>query len=157
MKKRCSLLLALVMTLMLLVPALAAEEVKLPIYEQKQTFTSMVRKEDLSQNTWAEKECVRFTEELTNLHMEWIEVPNSGWDEKVNLTFASGDLPDLIIGGVDVVANMDTLAALDGLVDAFAPNVLRMFDALPDMRGALTLSDGHFYSLPIGDADVKNL
>ena len=41
-------------------------------------------------------------------------MPSSGWNEKLNLTFASGDLPDAIIGGVDVVSNTDVLAPLVG-------------------------------------------
>ena len=134
-----------------------AIEVELPILPEKQTFTIWVDKEDLCQNSWADKECVQFTEEQTNIHVEWVEVPHSGWQEKVNLAFASGDLPDAFIGGVDIVSNMDALAPLDEIIDSgVAPNVLQMFDDLPDMRGALTLSDGHIYSLPIGDADVKN-
>ena len=83
-------------------------------------------------------------------------MPSSGWNEKLNLTFASGDLPDAIIGGVDVVSNTDVLAPLDEIIDACAPNIQQMFVDLPDLRGALTLSDGHIYSLPNGDADVKN-
>ena len=150
--------LALVLTLLLAaaLPAMAIE-VELPILPEKQTFTIWVDKEDLCQNSWADKECVQFTEEQTNIHVEWVEVPHSGWQEKVNLAFASGDLPDAFIGGVDIVSNMDALAPLDEIIDSgVAPNVLQMFDDLPDMRGALTLSDGHIYSLPIGDADVKN-
>ena len=153
MRKLFTLFLALCLTLA--TPALAIE-VELPLTDEPVTFTIMVRKEDLSQNTWPEKECVQFTEAQTGIHVEWIEVPNSGWQEKVNLTFASGDLPDAFIGPVDVVSNMDVLTPLNDLVDQYAPNVVQMFSDLPDMRGALTLSDGNFYSLPIGDADVKN-
>ena len=51
---------------------------------------------------------------------------------------------------------MDNADPLGDLIDQYAPNVLEMFETLPDMRGALTLSDGDIYSLPTGDADVKN-
>ena len=156
MRKTLTLLLALTLTVALAPPA-AAADVSLPIVDEVQTFTIMVDKEDLSQNSWAEKECVQFTERQTNIHIEWIEVPHSGWKEKVNLMFASGDLPDAIIGSVDVVSNMDVLTPLNELVDQHAPNVQQMFADLPDLRGALTLGDGRFYSLPTGDADVKNM
>ena len=155
MRKLSTLLLALVLALSIAMPALAVE-VQVPLTEEPVTFRIMVRKEDLSQNTWPEKECVQYTEKQTGIHIEWIEVPSSGWTEKVNLTFASGDLPDAFIGGVDVVSNMDMLTPLGDLIDQYAPNVLEMFETLPDMRGALTLSDGNIYSLPTGDADVKN-
>ena len=155
MRKLSTLLLALVLALSIAMPALAVD-VQVPLTEEPVTFRIMVRKEDLSQNTWPEKECVQYTEKQTGIHIEWIEVPWSGWTEKVNLTFASGDLPDAFIGGVDVVSNMDMLTPLGDLIDQYAPNVLEMFETLPDMRGALTLSDGNIYSLPTGDADVKN-
>lgn len=155
MRKFSTLLLALVLALSIAMPALAVE-VQVPLTDEPVTFRIMVYKENLSQNTYPEKECVKYTEEQTGIHIEWVEVPSSGWKEKVNLTFASGDMPDAFIGGVDVVSNMDVLTPLGDLVDQYAPNVLEMFETLPDMRGALTLSDGNIYSLPIGDADVKN-
>lgn len=155
MKKTLSLAILAMLLMCIALPAFAVE-VELPIVSEPTTFTIMVKKEDMSQNTWPEKECVQFTEAQTGIHIEWIEVPSSGWTERVNLALASGDLPDAIIGGVDVVSNMDVLTPLGDLVDAYAPNVLEMFGTLTNMRGALTLNDGQIYSLPTGDADVKN-
>ena len=155
MRKSLSVFLIALLAVVMAVPALAVD-VELPLVSEPTTFTIMVKKEDMSQNTWPEKAPVQFTEEQTGIHIEWIEVPSSGWNEKLNLTFASGDLPDAIIGGVDVVSNTDVLAPLDEIIDACAPNIQQMFADLPDLRGALTLSDGHIYSLPNGDADVKN-
>ena len=90
MRKLSTLLLALVLALSIAMPALAVD-VQVPLTEEPVTFRIMVRKEDLSQNTWPEKECVQYTEKQTGIHIEWIEVPSSGWTEKVNLTFASGN------------------------------------------------------------------
>ena len=156
MKKVLSLIVALCLMLGCTVSALAID-VDLPIFEEKETFTWMIAKESLSQNTWPEKECVQFTEEKTNIHLECIEIASSGWDEKVNLAFTSGDLPDCFVGGVDVAINYESLAAIEGIIDECAPNILRTFEDLPELRGALTLPDGHIYSLPTGDADVKNM
>ncbi|MBQ8087236.1 MAG: extracellular solute-binding protein [Clostridia bacterium] len=155
MKRTLALVLTLLIALCFTLPAMAVE-LDLPLAEDGYNVTIMLRKEELSQNTWPEKECVQYTEEQTGIHVEWIEIPFSAWDEKVNLTIASDDLPDAFIGSVDVVANMDILTPLDDLIDQYAPNTLEMFETLPDMRGALTLSDGHIYSLPTGDADPKN-
>ena len=155
MKKTLSMVLALVLAICMALPALA-ETNALPLSEETVNFTIMVKKQDLSQNTYAEKECVIYTEQKTNIHINWIEVSSSAWTEKVNLTLASGDLPDAFLGEVDVASNKDVLVPLNDLVDQYAPNVLQMFENLPDMKGALTLNDGRFYSLPIGDADTKN-
>ena len=117
MRKSLSVFLIALLAIVMAVPALAVD-VELPLVSEPTTFTIMVKKEDMSQNTWPEKAPVQFTEEQTGIHIEWIEVPSSGWNEKLNLTFASGDLPDAIIGGVDVVSNMDVLAPLDEIIDA---------------------------------------
>lgn len=154
MRKTVSLMLVCMLVLATL-PAMAVE-VKVPLVTEPTTFRIMVSKENMSQNNWPDKQCVQFTEEQTGIHIEWEEIPSSAWNDKVALAFASGDLPDAFVGTVDVVSNMDQLIPLDPLVDQYAPNVLEMFETLPNMRGALTLSDGHFYSLPTGDADVKN-
>ena len=155
MKKTLVSLLALLLAVCVALPAMAIE-LDLPLMTDDYTFTIMIRKEELCQNTWSEKECVQFTEEKTGVHVEWIEVPYSAWDEKVNLAIASGELPDAFIGKIDVVSNVDILTPLESYIDASAPNTLLMFDTLTNMRGALTQSDGHIYSLPIGDADPKN-
>ena len=154
MRRLISLVLAVAVICCMTIPALAVE-IAVPLTAEPVTFRIMVARENLSQNSYPDKECVQFTEQQTGIHIEWEEVPSSAWTEKVSLAFASGDLPDAFLGKVDVVSNMDQLTALDGYF-AEAPNILEMFETLPDIRGSLTLSDGHIYSLPIGDADVKN-
>ena len=156
MRKFLALLAALCLVLGCTVSAMAVD-VDLPILEEKETFTWYISKESLSQNTWPEKECVIFTEEQTNVHLDCVEIPSSGWTEKVNLAFASDTLPDVFMGSVDVVSNCDMLAPIEEIIDACAPNIQQIFADLPEMRGALTLPNGHIYSLPTGDADVKNM
>lgn len=73
MRKTLTLLLALALTCALALPAVAVDAA-LPIVDEPTTFTIMVDKEDLSQNTWAEKECVRFTEEQTGIHLSLIHI-----------------------------------------------------------------------------------
>ena len=63
--------------------------------------------------TAAEKQCVIETEEATNIHIEWIEIPASGWEEKINIMFSTDSLPDAILGDVDMSRNFDLLVALD--------------------------------------------
>lgn len=148
-RKICGLLLCVA----LFMPATAlAVDVELPILPEKETFTIMIVKDPLSLNNMAEKECVAWTEEQTNIRIDWIEVPGSSWTEKVNIMFAAGDLPDAIIGGVDVVQNCEVLVPLNEYIERCAPNVQLMFEEVPTMKGALTIADGNIYSLPTGDA-----
>lgn len=88
-----------------------------PILKEKETFTIAIKKEALSQNTMDEKECVIFTENETNVHINWIEIPSSGWDEKVNVMFAGDDLPDAFIGSVNVMKYRDQLAPINDYID----------------------------------------
>ncbi|MCI8926306.1 MAG: extracellular solute-binding protein [Lachnospiraceae bacterium] len=127
-----------------------------PILKEKETFTIAIKKEALSQNTMDEKECVIFTENETNVHINWIEIPSSGWDEKVNVMFAGDDLPDAFIGSVNVMKYRDQLAPINDYIDQYAPNIQQIFEDVPEMRPALTTPDGNIYSLPTGDDNPQN-
>lgn len=128
----------------------------LPIVKEPQTFTIAIKKEPLSQNTMEEKECVIYTENQTNVHIKWIEIPESGWNEKVNVMFASGDLPDAFMGTVNVMKYRDQLAPINEAIDQYAPNIQQIFKDVPEMRPALTTPDGNIYSLPTGDDNLQN-
>lgn len=129
---------------------------ELPLSEETVTFTIAVQQMSALKSAEA-KQCVIDTEEATNVHIEWIEIPNSGWEEKINLMFNTGDLPDAIIGGVDVVKYYDQLVAVDEYLEEYAPNVAAYFDEREDYPEALITSDGHVYSLPTGDETMSNM
>ena len=76
----------------------------LPILNEKETFTIAVVQTS-SLKSAAEKACVLETEEATNVHIEWVEIPKSGWTEKINIMFSTDSLPDAIIGDVDMARN----------------------------------------------------
>ena len=124
----------------------------LPIFREPETFTVAVKKRSLSKNSYAEKECTLETEKATNIKIEWTEIPESGWGEKINIMFASGDLPDAILGGVDVVKNLDSLARLDPYFnEESTPAILQIFEDYPEVRKALETEDGGIYSLTTGN------
>ncbi len=124
----------------------------LPIFREPETFTIAVSKRSLSKNSYAEKECTLETEKATNIKIEWTEIPESGWGEKINIMFASGDLPDAILGGVDVVKNLDSLARLDPYFnEESTPAILQLFEDYPEVPKALETEDGGIYSLTTGN------
>lgn len=73
----------------------------LPIVNEPVTFTIAVPQTS-ELKAAAERECVKRTEEETGIHIEWVEIPKSGWAEKINILFSTDSLPDAICGGVDV-------------------------------------------------------
>lgn len=94
----------------------------LPIVNEPETFVIAVP-ERSSIKSAAEKNCVIETEKATNIHIEWMEIPASGWDEKINIMFSTDSLPDAIIGDVDMARNFEQLAILDDYLDQYAPAV----------------------------------
>ena len=128
----------------------------LPIVKEKETFTIAVSQIS-SLKAAAEKECVKQAEEKTNIHIEWVEIPASGWNEKTNIMFSTDSLPDAIIGDVDIARNFEQLAVLDDLLKDYAPNVTAFFDTRDDYPNALKAPDGTIRTLPIGDESIHNI
>lgn len=128
----------------------------LPILKKPETFRIAVAKNVLSKSAFTEKTCVIETEADTNVKIEWIEIPSSGWTEKTNIMLASGDLPDAFLGGIDVANNLTSLAELDDWIAAYAPAIQELMEARPDIEDALRSADGKIHSLPIGDESYNN-
>ena len=121
----------------------------LPILKEKETYTMAIARDPASKNTYAEKACVIEMENQTNIHIEWLETPVSGWDEKVNIMLASGDLPDAFSYQVnDLMKNSSLFVPLNDYVEKYAPNVQEMFAAEPELKSGCTAPDGNMYSLP---------
>ncbi len=99
----------------------------LPVLETPETFKIAISMDSNSKNTMAEKYSVMEAAKQTNINIEWIEIPSSGWTEKVNIMIASNDLPDAFLGEVDVVSNTEIFQPLDELINVFAPNIQEMF------------------------------
>ncbi len=99
----------------------------------------------------ADKECVVFTEEKTNVKIEFMDILHSAWQEKVNLMFASDDLPDAFFGEVAVATRLDFLAEIGTLIDQYAPNITNLFEIRPDLKKLVTAPDGKIYSIPTGE------
>ena len=128
----------------------------LPIVDEKVTFTIAVEQMS-SLKSAAEKACVIDTEEATNVHIEWIEIPTSGWSEKINIMFSTDSLPDAIIGNIDMTRNYEQLVALDDYLEEYAPNVTAFFDTRDDYPQALRAPDGKIRALPNGDETSANM
>ena len=128
----------------------------LPILNEKEKFTIVV--EQTSQVVRAgDKPAVIKGENDTNIEIEWIEIPSSGWKEKVNIMFASNDLPDAFIGPINPEINYPQLAVLDDYIEDYAPSVKALFEARPGYKELLAGPDGKIHALAIGDESRPNL
>jgi len=97
-------------------------------------------------------------EKKTNIHIDWELVKDGDWKTKLNLMFASGDWPDLIIRGeIDIEeygVNQKILVPLDDYIEKYMPNYhSRLY--LNDANVSIPASDGKMYY--IGNLTAQNV
>lgn len=90
----------------------------------------------------------------SGIEIVWNNEPDEVWAEKKNLLLASGELPDALfntgLSDAEVAkygAN-GTLIALEELIPEHAPTLHGILEKRPDIKAAITASDGHIYTLP---------
>jgi putative aldouronate transport system substrate-binding protein len=127
-----------------------------PLVREKETLTFFAPHntavEDYNTNHF-----VTTYEEMTNVHIDWQLVPPSGLNEKKNLAFASGDLPDCFFGaGVGkseavMYGGQGLLTPIEDLIEQYNPEVQKVFTETPEGelgKKLLTAPDGHIYQYP---------
>lgn len=142
MKKLVSLLLALALMLPCFA-AVAEVDISEPV-----TLTIMCRS---NVQTIDAAEMSMFTEaaKAVNVNLEWTQV-RSGWNEKKAVLLASNEYPDIFLSGLsaeDITINLPAFVDMTDLINEYAPNVVRMFEEVPDAKVSGTYGDG-IYSLP---------
>jgi putative aldouronate transport system substrate-binding protein len=92
--------------------------------------------------------------EMTNIKVNFEQVPSDSLVEKRNLVLASNKYPDVFYAAdltpLDVLkyGEQGTFVKLNDLIDKYAPNIKKLFEQYPDVKKALTFPDGSIYSLP---------
>jgi len=102
----------------------------------------------------ADMPAVQRLEEQTGIHIEWEVIKGSDWDTKMNLMFASGEYPDIILSvnaGVDdeeYGVTQGLLIPLEELTEKYMPNYTERINMEEtDPTAGLVASDGHKYSV----------
>lgn len=93
-------------------------------------------------------------EEKTGINIEWEVIKASDWDTKLNLMFASGEYPDIIIAPNATVDDEEygvtqkILIPLDDKIEKYMPIYTeRIAKEDSDPTSGLVASDGHTYSI----------
>ncbi|KNH23080.1 sugar ABC transporter substrate-binding protein [Arthrobacter sp. ZBG10] len=129
------------------------QETGFPIVKDKLTLTFSGTKSALAPD-YGSMSLVQQWEKDTNVHIDWENLPEAVFKEKKNLILASGDLPDAFFNSgltdaeITTYAASGTLVPLEGLIEKNAPNLAKILADRPDIKAAITSSDGHIYSLP---------
>lgn len=99
-------------------------------------------------------------EEKTGVHIEWIIPAAEDFETKLNLSFASGDYPDMYWGvnlstaQTRMYADQGILIPLNDYLEEYAPDYAQVLKDYPDVAQAVTDPDGNVYSFARTDAGL---
>jgi putative aldouronate transport system substrate-binding protein len=128
---------------------------KLPIVNEKLTFKVLVRAQpgvkDYNDNAFT-----KWVEEQTNIKLvvETSPVDSTEAKQKLNLTLAGGDLPDMIIGfnipldQQQVLADQGIILPLNDMMDKYGFYFNSVLKDMPDVKEVSTLNNGKLYAMP---------
>lgn len=91
--------------------------------------------------------------EQAGVEITWEQVADSSWADKKSTLLAGGEIPDLIVGtgtvgGADFAAYPGMFEDMAPLIEAYAPNIRKMFEEKEVMRKMATSLDGAIYGIP---------
>lgn len=159
MKRTLCALLTLVMLLTAL--PVQADEITFPLVSEPLTLHFMAPRPSDYVNGYADMTLFKEYEEMTGIHIEWEEVPSSGWSEKIQLVLNSFDLPDVIYSGGISASDAarygaeGVLLPLNDLIEEHTVNLKYWLEQRPDIKKLITSPDGNIYGLPSIDESLS--
>ncbi|MDI4645036.1 extracellular solute-binding protein [Cohnella hashimotonis] len=108
---------------------------------------------DFKGKNYNEKPSFQKMEKETNVHINFEHVSDADVENLFNLLMASGDLPDMIYyynwdAQATKYGNSGALLPLEDLIREKAPNLERVLNENPEIRGQITSPEGHIYYIP---------
>ncbi|MFD0960242.1 extracellular solute-binding protein [Paenibacillus chungangensis] len=100
-----------------------------------------------------EKDSFKKMEELTNVHMNWIQGSGANGVEAFNLLMASGQLPDLVAYNAmktegPKYGQQGAFVELSEYIAQYAPNFKKILDENPEVKRLISTADGEIYHFP---------
>lgn len=134
-----------------------------PIVEEPITLTMLAP--GLGMAEWKDMPTLQVYSEMTNINFEYETPPQSDFSTRLNLAFASGDLPDIIYAGgpntMNAAAEVDygeqgLIIPLEDMLEEYAPNFYALMEERPEIRQSITTTDGHIYALPSISTSIES-
>ena len=164
MKKGLIVLLSILMTIALFangtsdkkgagsLESIGFNETGFPIVDQSTPLTvfySIMPEQSIPLN---DMQIIKNVTETTNVPIEWVSAMSADLTQKVNLLFASGDLPDVFLDGLDMetaynYGTQELILPLDDLITDYAPVISSMIAEKPTLEQTITAPDGNIYTL----------
>ena len=126
-----------------------------PVVDKPITLKAAVKKNPLHGN-WEDMYWYQYAKEKTGIDMEFDYIDKQSWEQKLQLMFASNELPDVIIGGYFGISKIDEISygsegfllPLNDLIDKYAPDIKKTLEDYPKAKNNITAPDGNIYTLP---------
>lgn len=128
-------------------------EHEFPIVKDKIELTVMVPSqtsvEDMNTNDFT-----TWYEEQTNIHINWNVIPSDSATDKVNISLASKDFPDIYMDcGITLTqqaayGGQGAFIPLNDLIDKYSTTFQSIMDQVGGLEGVITMGDGNIYCLP---------
>lgn len=125
-----------------------------PIVDDPITLTMLSIQPSGMIDDWSKHKFFIRAEELTNIKFNISNVPVEVFNDRKQLGWSSGDLPDLFFKAVvsekdEVIYGAEgLLIPLNDLIDKYASNIQYMFKERPDVEKAITQPSGKIFALP---------
>ena len=133
-----------------------------PIVNEPISLRFMAPRSASYANGYEDMQMFKDYEKETGIDIQWDEVAEEGWSEKIKLTLASGsNLPDAIYGGsvsssdVFKYGQQGIIVSMDDLIENYTTNAKKYLAEREDIRKIITYTDGHIYSLPSIDESLS--
>lgn len=92
--------------------------------------------------------------EMTNINVQWENVPNDILEERKSTVMTSNSLPDVFFAlgfsnsDLTRYGSQGVFLALDDLIDQYGYNFKKLMEEYPEIRRGITMPDGHIYGMP---------
>src|SRR5699024_10082890 len=133
----------------------AVNETGMPIVDEEIDMEIFANKPASHENNdWNDILVWNHYKDLTNVNVNWNQIPYEALEEKRNRALGSNDLPDAYF--LSELSNSDLLKyweqgnflKLNDLIEKYAPNLTALMEKDPSIRRAITYPDGNIYSMP---------
>jgi putative aldouronate transport system substrate-binding protein len=123
-----------------------------PIVNEKITLRVMTTANSLVED-YKTNAYTKWLEEKTNIHIEFILLDSKSAQEQLNLAFASGNLPDIILINMSLPMQLQygeqgLLTDLKPLIDKYGDEIKKVFKEIPEAEQMITAPKGKIYAIP---------
>lgn len=123
-----------------------------PIAKDKITVSMMAQKDATQPDDWNELLVFQRLEKLTNVHFDFEIVSKEAFPTQMNVKLASNNYPDVLARGLvpndeDTYGPAGKFIELTDLIRQYMPNLQKLWGEVPDVKAAMTTTDGKIYGL----------